>query len=152
MTLGDVSGGGVTDDVLGLINPAWEKITGITNGVLAGKELTPEQLGICEFLMRKGPSIDAMGDIMAVNGQIDIDLANAHLQAALPARLPRLERGNFWKPDHEDGRLDAGVTENATRREPRLHTDGPIAAAVSAPQGAPPSSPGDNSGRAQPRA
>jgi hypothetical protein len=102
VTVGDVSGGGITDAVLGLINPGMEKITGAMNSVLAGKELTPEQIEYCEFLMAKGVSYDAMSDILAVQGQIDIDLANDHLKQLYPDGFTD-GAGVTWKPDHHAG-------------------------------------------------
>jgi hypothetical protein len=142
VTPGDIAGGSGTDGIVGFINGGGANITGITNRVLAGEELTPEQLEICEFLLRKGPSIDAWGDIMAVNDQIDIDLANAHLRELYPLGFTD-SYGNRWMPDHETGRWTK-VTEHPTGGS-RVYHPGPLAPPPSFPN-EPPSSPGDNSG------
>jgi hypothetical protein len=148
VTPGDISGGSGTDAILGFINPGVQGITQIAGDVLEGKELTREQIEICQFLIRKGPSIDAWGDIMAVNDQIDVDLANAHLRELYPLGF-RDSYGIFWKPDHETGRWHK-VTEHATGGSPVIHP-APLAPPPSwrpSPSwpNDPPSSPGDNSG------
>jgi hypothetical protein len=141
-TPGDLAGGSGTDELLGFLNNGGENLTGITNRVLAGEDLTPEQAEICNFLISKGPSIDAWGDIMAVNDQIDIDLANAHLRELYPNGFED-SLGNFWMPDHETGRWTR-VTEHPTGGS-RVYHSGPLAPPPSF-SNEPPSSPGDNSG------
>ena len=142
VTPGDISGGSGTDAVLGFINGGGSAITGITNRVLAGEELTPEQLAICEFLMRKGPSIDAWGDIMAVSDQIDVDLANAHLRELYPLGFQD-SNGNFWKPNNEVGGWTR-VTENPSGGS-NVYRSVPSPPPFGYRRN-PPSSPGDSSG------
>jgi hypothetical protein len=144
VTPGDIAGGGGTDEILGFINGGNNKISGIANDVLAGKDLTPEQREICDFLIRKGPSIDAWSDITAVNRQIDVDLANAHLRELYPHGF-RDSLGNFWKPNHQTGRWTK-VTEHPTGGSPVYRTPAPGVVPDGAVLDRPRSSPGPSSG------
>ena len=134
VTPGDISGGGITDDVLGFINGGMGRITPVIGDVVEGKELTQEQREICDFLIRKGPSIDAWGDIMKVSDQIDIDLANDHLKQLYPDGFTDAA-GVTWKPDHHAGGW-IKVRENAITGTP-VYTPTPSI---------PPYSPGHSSG------
>jgi hypothetical protein len=112
VTPGDIAGGTGTDDILGFINKGGSDMTGITHDVLEGRDLSPEQKEICAFLIRKGPSVDAWNEIMGVNHQIDVDLANAHLRELYPNGFHD-SLGTLWMPDHETGRW-LRVTEDPT--------------------------------------
>ena len=140
---GAIPGGSGTEELVGWLNGGMSRITGPTNDVLAGRDLSPEQVEALEFLIRKGPSIEAWRDIMAVSEQIDIDLANAHLRELYPFGFTD-STGTHWVPDHETGRWHKVTTDRVDGTP--IYRPAPLAPPPVDYPDRPSSSPGDNSG------